>query len=65
MKEKLKYKEYKEKEEEYNKKVNKIASIRMIIFLIMLTSFIGKYYYYKTFLTISFIISFLNFIICF
>ena len=63
MKTKLEYNKYDKLKQEYEKKVNLIATIRLITFIIMLISFIGKYYYLKNILTILFIISLILFII--
>ena len=63
MKEKLEWNQYKENEKKYQKIVNYIASARMITFLIVITSFIGKYYYYPNILTPIFIISLVAFIV--
>ena len=63
MKEKLRYNFYKEKKEYYQKIVNTIASIRLIIFILLIISFIGKYYYYRVLLSFIFMISFILFII--
>ena len=63
MKQKLEYEKYKSKKNLYEKKVNIIASIRLITFIILLFSFIGKYYYLKNLLTIIFILSLIIFII--
>jgi len=57
IKKKMKYNKYKDLKEIYEKKVNIISSTRLIIFIIMLLSFILKHYYYETLFTIIFIIN--------
>ena len=63
LKEKLNYHYYLEKRQFYQTVVSKIASARMILFLIMVGSFIFKYYYFPTVLTIIFVLSFFSFLI--
>ena len=63
MREKLEYDKYKELRDSYYNKVCRLANIRMIMFVIMIISFILKYYYYKLLLTIVFIISLISFIV--
>lgn len=63
MKEKLQYNKYKDLKEQYEKIVNRFSNIRMITFIIMLLSFILKYYYYKILFNIIFTISLVTFII--
>ena len=63
MKEKLEYDFFKKKMKEYQVIVNKIASGRMIAFLIMISSFIFKYYYYPKLFTILFFISLFIFVL--
>jgi len=63
IKKKMKYNKYKDLKEIYEKKVNIISSTRLIIFIIMLLSFILKHYYYETLFTIIFIITLVTFII--
>ena len=63
MKQKLEYQKYLNQKKFYEKKVNKIASLRMIAFLIMIFSFILKYYYYKVFWETIFILSLVSFFI--
>lgn len=63
MKKKLEYQKYLNQKQFYEKKVNKVASLRMIAFLIMIFSFILKYYYYKVFWETIFILSLVSFFI--
>ena len=63
MKDKLEYGKYVELRDNYEGKVSRLANIRMVMFIIMITSFILKYYYYKLLLTIVFAISLVSFII--
>lgn len=63
MKQKLEYQKYLNQKKFYEKKVNKIASLRMIAFLIMIFSFILKYYYYKVFWETICILSLVSFFI--
>lgn len=63
MKDKLEYDKYVELRDNYFNKVNRLANIRMIMFIIMIISFILKYYYYKVLLTLVFVISLVSFII--
>ena len=63
IKQKTKLNKYKELKENYEKKVNILSSLRMIIFIIMLLSFILKYYYLEFFFTYIFIITLIIFII--
>lgn len=63
IKKKMKYNKYKELNTKYEKIVNKLASLRLIVFIIMLLSFILKYYYYKILFNFIFIISLITFII--
>ena len=62
MKEKLKYNHYKILEEKNLKIVNNIASARLCIFIIMIISFVGKYYYYPKIMTTIFMLSLIIFI---
>lgn len=57
MLEKLEYHKYKELRDSYEKKVSRLANIRMLMFIMMLISFILKYYYYKVLFNIVFVIS--------
>ena len=63
IKKKLQLNKYKELKEQYEAKVNKLSNMRLIIFIIMLLSFILKHYYYELLLSIVFIISLTIFII--
>ena len=54
--------QYKELSNKYEKIVNKLASLRLIVFIIMLLSFILKYYYYEVLFNFIFIISLITFI---
>ena len=63
IKNKMNYKEIKYLNDKYEKKVNLIASIRLITFIIMLLSYILKHYYYQNINTIIFIITLITFII--
>lgn len=63
MKQKLEYQKYLNQKQYYEKKVNKIASLRMIAFLVMVFSFILKYYYYEVFWGTIFILSLVSFFI--
>lgn len=63
MKEKLKYSKYKNELKKYQILVGRIASARMITFIIMIISFIGKYYYTNILLNILFILNLIAFIL--
>ena len=63
IKKKMKYNKYKELNTKYEKIVNKLASLRLIVFIVMLLSFILKYYYYEILFNFIFIISLITFII--
>lgn len=63
MKDKLNYDDYVKNRDYYQSIINRIATVRLIMFIIVLISFIGKYYYYPFFLTILFIISLMFFIL--
>ena len=63
MKEKLEYNKYKNELKKYQKLVGRIASARMIAFIIMIITFIGKYYYFNILLNILFILNLIAFII--
>lgn len=62
VKEKLEYQKYRNLRDIHQKKVSSIASYRMITFLIMIFSFILKYYYYPHTFGFICIISFFTFI---
>ena len=63
MRDKLKYNDYVKKKNYYQGIINRIASIRLIVFIIMIISFIGKYYYYPFLFTVLFVISLLFFLL--
>ena len=63
LKEKLEYQKYIHLRDSNQKKVNTIATYRMMFFLIMLFSFILKYYYYPELFQIIFMISLIIFIL--
>lgn len=63
VKEKMNYTKYQKLLEEYRKKVDRIASYRMIAFLVMIFSFIGKFYYYPYILEGVFLSSLVLFMI--
>ena len=45
MKKKMRYSKYKKLKDKYEGIVNLVASLRLIIFVVMIVSFILKYYY--------------------
>ncbi len=63
IKEKLEYQKYFLLKKENEKKVNFIATMRVIFFLMMIFSFVLKYYYYPRFFSFVFLFSLLTFII--
>lgn len=63
MREKLEYDKYLGLEQKYQEKVNLIARFRMIVFSIMVISFILKYYYYPFLFHILFVFSLLMFVL--
>ncbi len=63
LKKKLNYDFYKKQEKKYKEYVEFIASIRMIVFIGLIVSFIGKYYYLPKVLTGLFIFFLISFII--
>lgn len=63
IKKKMNLNKYENLKIKYEKKVNILASARLIIFMIMILSFVLKYYYYKVLFTAIFIISLITFII--
>ena len=63
MKDKLNYHKYRELKNIYEKKVNRLANIRMIMFIIMIVSFIVKYYYYPLLFNIVFLLSLVIFFV--
>ena len=62
IKKKMNLNKYENLKIKYEKKVNILASARLIIFMIMILSFVLKYYYYKVLFTAIFIISLITFI---
>ena len=63
IKEKLEYQKYFLLKKENEKKVNFIATMRVIFFLMMIFSFVLKYYYYPRFFSFVFLFSLLTFVI--
>lgn len=63
MKERLEYFKFKDLRDGYGSMINRIANIRMIMFIVMIISFILKYYYYPFFLNVVFFVSFAIFVI--
>ena len=63
MRDKLDYNKYIKLRNKYESIVNRLSNIRLTMFIIMIVSFVLKYYYYKLLLTIVFVISFVGFII--
>lgn len=63
MDKKLNYGMYKDLVSKYENIVNKIANVRVIMFIVMVISFILKYYYYKVFFNIVFILSLVLFVV--
>ena len=63
MKEKLEYNKYKDLENKYNSLVNKIASGRLIMFIVMIISFILSYYYYMLLFRVISLVSLVCFIV--
>lgn len=63
MKAKLSYDKYVNLRDLYEKKVSRIANARMIMFIIMIVTFILKYYYYQVFFNVVFFLSLVSFII--
>lgn len=63
MKKKLDYNKYIKLRNKYEGIVNRFSNIRMIMFIIMIISFILKYYYYKLFFSLVFVISLVIFFI--
>ena len=62
MKERLEYDKYKSLRDKYNAIYNRFSNIRLFIFITMIISFILKYYYYKYFFNIVFILTLVSFI---
>ena len=61
MLERLEYDKYKNLRDEYEKKVSRLSNVRMIMFIVMIFSFILKYYYYEILFSIVFVLS----LVCF
>ena len=62
MKEKLCYDKYIDLRNMYEKKVSRVANVRMIMFIVMVISFILKYYYYQVFFSLVFFLSLVSFV---
>lgn len=62
IKKKMNYNKYKELNDKYESIVNTLATTRLIVFIIMLLSFILKHYYYEILFTSIFIITLITFI---
>lgn len=60
--ERLKYSSYKEKKAKYKRSVDMIASVRMVVFVVLVVSFIGQYYYYPLFFRVVSVVSLILFI---
>lgn len=63
IKKKVNLKKHQQIKETYEKKVNLVASIRLIVFIMIILSFILKHYYYEQIFNSIFIISLIAFII--
>lgn len=63
MKERLEYKKYQILRDNVALKVGRLANVRMILFLVMLVSFILKYYYYPILFQVVFVISLVLFVV--
>ena len=63
MRKRLEYDKYLNLRNLYQEKVSRIASFRMILFLVMIISFILKYYYYPVFFGIVFGVSLFGFVV--
>ena len=63
MKERLEYQKYKELKVTYERIVSRFSNIRMILFIVMIVSFILKYYYYPIIFKIIFFLSLVSFFI--
>lgn len=63
MKERLEYKKYQILRDNVALKVGRLANVRMILFLVMLVSFILKYYYYPVLFQMLFVISLILFVV--
>ena len=62
MKVKLEYDKYISLRNKYETIYNRLSNIRLFLFIIMIISFILKYYYYKYFFNIVFILTLISFI---
>lgn len=63
MRDKLNYAKYVELRDMYESIVNRFANIRMIMFIVMIVSFILKYYYYEFLFSVVFVVSLIIFFI--
>ena len=63
MLEKLEYDKYKKLRDEYEEKVSRIVNVRMFMFIVMIISFILKYYYYEVLFNIVFVVSLISFFV--
>ena len=63
MKERLEYQKYKELKVTYERIVSRFSNIRMILFIVMIVSFILKYYYYPIIFKIIFFLSLVSFLL--
>ena len=62
MMERLEYDKYISLRNKYETIYNRLSNIRLFLFIIMIISFILKYYYYKYFFNILFILTLISFI---
>ena len=63
MKKKFQYDKYINLRDSYNHKVSRLSNIRFLLFLVMIISFILKYYYYPKLFQVIFVLSLVLFII--
>lgn len=63
MREKLEYNKYQLLRDNIRVKVNRVSNIRMILFIVMLVSFILKYYYYPFGFQMLFVVSLVLFVV--
>ena len=63
MLERLEYDKYKNLRDEYEKKVSRLSNLRMIMFVVMIFSFILKYYYYEILFSVIFALSLVSFFV--
>jgi len=63
MLEKLEYEKYQKLNLKYQRIVGRLANIRLILFILMILSFILKYYYYEKIFQVIFILSLISFVI--